>query len=201
MLKRIFITIRRGITDATAVCVFPWEKPLIEEIHSGNATLVTIDQMCSKDGVKSVKKLKLHNTGRRDQDDKPMAPEYAPDTRAQLEAMTNVDPDNNPMDDPAGEYARMAEKYGMHPKIELTVVEKVFGNERTFRSCMRDFAAGRTPDFLMEDDGEQGEKIVAEMTAEELRVMLDGMGVKFPPKATRAKLEEIAVEAQAQQAA
>jgi hypothetical protein len=61
MLKRIFITIRRGITDATAVCVFPWEKPLIEEIHGGNATLVTIDQMCSKDGVKSVKRLKLND--------------------------------------------------------------------------------------------------------------------------------------------
>lgn len=194
------MTIRRGITDATPVCVFPWEKPLIEEIHGGSAVVITIDQMCSKDGVKSVKKLKLHNTGRRDQDDKELTPEYAPDQRGQLEAMTLVDPDNNPLDDPAGEYARMMEKYGMHPKIELTVVEKVFGNERTFRSCMRDFAAGRTPDFLMEDDGLEGEKVIADMTAEELRAMLDKLGVTFPAKATRAKLEELAIDAQAQAA-
>ncbi len=196
-LKRIFMTIRRGITDATAVCVFPWERPLIEEIHGGSADVVTIDQMCSKDGVKSVKKIKLRE-GRRDQDDKVMTPEDAPDMRAQLIAMCDVDPDNNPMDDPEGEYGRMMEKYGMHPKIELPVVEKVYGNSRTFRSCMRDFAAGRIPDFLSDQDTEdQGPVAIADMTADQLREMLDGLGVKFPPKASRVKLEEIALEAQA----
>lgn len=199
MLSRIFMTIKRGITDATAVCVFPWERPLIEEIHGGNATVVTIEQMCSKDGVKSSKRLKL-NESRRDQDDSPMKPEYAPDMREQLEIMARVHPDNNPMDDPSGEYARLEGYYGMHPKIELSVVEKVYQNERFFRSCMRDFAAGRTPDFLMEDDGEDGDKAIGDMTPDELREVLTKLGVAFPPKANRAKLEEMAVEAQAQAA-
>lgn len=130
-----------------------------------------------------------------------MKPEYAPDLRQQLETMASVDPNDSPMDDPASEYGRMIEKYGMHPKIDLPVVEKVYGNERAFRSCMRDFGAGRTPDFLMEDDGEEGEKAVADMTAEELRQLLDKMGVSFPPKASRTKLEEIALESQVQAAA
>jgi hypothetical protein len=102
------------------------------------------------------------------------------------------------MDDPAAEYGRMADKYGMHPKIELSVVEKVFGNERTFRSCMRDFAAGRIPDFLKDDDGEDGEKAIADMTCR--RTARDARHARrqIPAQSdSRAKLEEIAVEAQA----
>lgn len=195
-LRRIFMMISRGITDKTAVCVWPWEKPLIEEIHGGQAILVSIDDMCSKEGVKSTKKIKLKE-GRRDQDGNEMIPEYAPDLRAQLTQMTLPSEDNNPMDDPAAEYGRMLDKYGQHPDIKIAVVDKVFNNERMFRQAMRDFAAGRTPDFLMDDEGSEEESSIAisDMDPEQLREMLNKLGVKFPPKASRAKLEELALDA------
>lgn len=194
--------IDRGLTDKTPVCVYPWERPLVEEVHGTSAILITIDQMCDKTGAKSTKTLKL-NGARRDQDDQPMTPEYAPDLRRQLEMMATVDPDNNPVDDPAAEWGRCVERYGMHDKVEVSVVEKVYGNERTFRACLRDFAVGRVPDFLNYDEegGEEAEETpLVDMTKAELQEKLTAMGVKFSPSAGKEKLMDLATDAIAEAA-
>lgn len=193
-LRRIFMTIKRGITDQTAVCVFPWEKPLIEEIHGGNAIEVSIDDMCSKEGVKVVKTIKLKE--RVDLNGEAMVPEQGLDLRARLTRMTMVDPEEDPSQDPDSEYGRMQEKYGMHPELPILVVEKVYGSARQFRVCVRDFAAGRVPDFLDDgavDDRSEDELAPAEMTMQQLRKALKARDIPYARTDTRDKLEELLV--------
>jgi len=193
-LKRIFMTIRRGITDATLLCVFPWEKPLVEEIHGGSAVVVSIDDMCSLDGVKNVKKIKLKE--RVDLNDEPMVPSIGMTMRQQYEKMIEIDPEENPLQDPEAEFGRMAEKYGMHPDIAVPVVEKVYGSARNFRQCLREFAAGTTPEFLRDDDeslidAASEETPIAEMTATQMKATLDKRGVKYRANASKGDLEAL----------
>lgn len=154
MLQRIFMYISRGMTDKTAVCVFPWEKPLVEEIHGGQAVVVTIDEMCSKDGVAKVQDIRkvVRLPKRKDQDGKEMIAERGLNQREQLELMQKVAPEDNPMHDLEGEWGRMIEKYGPHPEVKTSVAEKVYGRVGNFRLCCRDFAAGRVPAFLADND-------------------------------------------------
>lgn len=194
MLKRIFMTVRRGTMDATAVCVMPWEKPLVEELHGGNAEIVTIDKLCNREGVSKTqavdKVIKL--PVRIDQKGNEVKSEVGLSQREQLERMLIVLPEDNPMDDPIGEFARMEQKYGMHPEVKLSVVEKVYGNVRQFRLCMRDFAAGRTPEFLQDfEASDEGERPVSAMSDDEIKAALKKREIKFPKNAKRGMLEEL----------
>jgi hypothetical protein len=55
-----------------------------------------------KDGVVKKEKVKFKYDGR-----------PGPDLRQQLEVMAYVDPEDDPALDPAGEYSRLVDKYGM----------------------------------------------------------------------------------------
>lgn len=185
MITRVFMLIRRGITDQTPVCVFPWEKPILEEIHGSNAEEVSIDQLCELKGAVKIKKVKLRHKDAAE----------GMSMREQYEAMVQVDPERNPLADPEAEYERLGARYGMHVKVALPNVEKVYGSFGNFRQAMKEYASGRTPGFRDESGPiEAEEKPLAEMTDKEVREVLKGRGVDIPKKASREALEELYVE-------
>jgi len=157
-MEKVFMLIQRGMTDRTPACVWPWEKPILEEIHGANAVEVSIDELCDLRGAVKVEKVKPIARGL-DVNGKQVRSEEAPSLRAQYEAMLKLDPNANPLDDPESEFGRMVDKYGMHLNVNLPNVEKVYGSVGNFRRAMREYANGRTPDFV----GESG-PIVADKT-------------------------------------
>lgn len=184
-IQRVFMTVKRGMTDNTPVCVFPWEKPILEEIHGGDAVEVSIDEMCSLKGAVSVKKVKF----------KREEAQEGPGMREQFEAMLKVAPDKNPLADPESEFNRLIGKYGMHIDVQLPNVTKVFGSFGNFRSALRDYAKGRVPDFLDTSAPiDEEEKPLAEMTDAEVRKALKARGVEIPKKASREELDELYLE-------
>lgn len=148
-MRKIFMLIQRGITDRTPVCVWPWEKPILEEIHGGNAVEVSLDELCDLRGAVKVEKQKTITRGL-GLDGKQVRSEEVPSMRTQYEAMLQVDPDANPLDDPESEFMRLEATYGMHLRVNLSNAEKVYGSVGNFRRAMREYANGRTPDFLGE---------------------------------------------------
>jgi len=177
--RRVFATIRRGMTDATAVCVFPWELDILALVHGQEVKEVSIDEMCSLNGAVKVEKQKLkHST---------VAP---PDLRAQLEIMAYVDPEEDPANDPASEYNRMAEKYGMDKELPIACVTRVYGEftsgafEAKLREHAQDVAPRPAPARDLED-----------MSVKELRAMLTDRGIEWKPTESKAALiEKLQVE-------
>lgn len=192
MLQRIFVTVKRGLTDNTAVCIYPWEKPIMQEIHGGSVTEVSIEEMSDLKNPISVKKLKHKNPKTED----------APNLRAQLEAMMKVDPEESPLQDPEGEYGRLVERYGMHLTVAVPNVEKVFGSYPNFRRALADYAKGRLPEFLdVSGPITEGEKkSLAEMSDKEVRAALKKAGVAVEAKASREKLEQLYTDHVAEEA-
>lgn len=203
--RRIIMTIHRGPMDATAVCVYPWEKPLLEEIHPGGANEKSIEEMCAMHGPVSVKRQKL-----------PFAADgkkaYAPDLREQLQKMCSVDPEDDPVQDPAAEFSRLSGKYGMHPEVKLLTVEKVYHSEAMFRRMLRDYAnaatideandaipsRGPAPDRSESAEPEAEKPVgpsVGEMNRAELLALLKKEGVAIPQHAKTEMLREIATQA------
>jgi len=190
MTRRIFMNVKRGMTDDTAVCVFPWEKPLLEEIHGQNATVVTINEMCDTSGVARVEKVKF--ASRPLEDGGFTKADYAPDLRAQLEAMAEVPDDEDPLHNLDAEFGRMVEKYGMHPEVKATVVEKVYGNAMGFKQVAREMARNPRHPMItgeLEDEEIPGEVPLAEMTMTELRAKARESGVEVKGK-TRSEIED-----------
>jgi hypothetical protein len=108
--RRVFVNVRRGPMDNTAVCVFPWEIDILQHIHMQEVKEVSIDEMANqKDGVVKVEKLKLKHT---------KLP--APDLRSQLEMMAYVDPKTT-RQRPGGRVQRLADKYGMDKDLPMPV--------------------------------------------------------------------------------
>jgi hypothetical protein len=181
--RRVFLNVRRGMTDATAVCVFPWEKKLLEHIHGQEVAEVTIDQMASvKDGVVKKEKVKFKYDGM-----------PGPDLRQQLEAMAYVDPEEDPANDPAAEYGRLADKYGADASFDMSVVERVYGRfdsggfEQMLKSHLKDRAP--MPSHL-KAQGEGLDKSPAQMNVGELRQALQERGIKFKVTESRDALAE-----------
>lgn len=184
-MQKVFVLVSRGLTDKTAVCVFPWEAPILEEIHGSNAVKVTIDEMCDLKQPIRVKQLKLkHST------------EKMLTLREQFESMVKIDPLRNPLEDPEAEFARMEGCYGRHLEVNISNVEKVYGSRGNFRRAMREFASGKTPDFLDQEGPIEisGEKPVADMTDGEIRAILKERKVSIPKGAEREELEELLTE-------
>lgn len=195
MSYRIFMNVNRGMTDATPVCVFPWEEPLMQELHGEAAQRVSIDEMCAIRGAKSVQTIKLPVSVKMKK-----KAELPPDTRGQLVAMCIVPDDTDPKHNIAGEYARLEQKYGMHPKINLTVVGKVFGSPRQFRQTIKPFLGPKPPknDSFSDDDidvEEPTELSYAEMDAKQLKAKFKEAGVAYPPRASVNELRDLAVTA------
>lgn len=191
MTVRVFLNVRRGITDSTAVCVYPWEKPILEAIHGQDVEPVSIEDLCDvKDGVARVEKMKFKYEGR-----------PGPDLRAQLEGMAFVDPEEDPALDPASEYNRLAEKYGGDKELPILMVERVYGRYESgaFERVLKDFAQEHMPKpshLKARDEGMQ--KAPREMNVGELRIALSERGVKWKvtegADALRLKLEGALVE-------
>lgn len=172
-LQRIFMTVRRGPMDATAVCVFPWEKPILEEIHGSDASVVDIESMCDIQGGK-VETLKF---------------KHCPDAKSlsladQYRAMTKVDDAANPAYNVDSEWDRLHVCYGAHRELApLSNAEKVYGNLINFRKVVRDFAAGRVPEMFDDGSGDfdgitgSDDVPVADMSIEQLRAAAKKLGI------------------------
>jgi hypothetical protein len=117
MSRRIFAVIGRGMTDKTAVCVFPWELAILQLVHNDSVEEVTIEKLCDvKQGAIKTEKIKLKHTQH-----------PAPGLREQYEIMAYVDPEEDPAKDPQTEYDRLANKYGMDKDFPMPCIERVYG--------------------------------------------------------------------------
>lgn len=191
MSKRIFVTVKRGPMDATAVCVFPWEMQILQHIHGSDVKEVSIDELCSMDGALKVEKLKAKREG---------AKLDAPDMRQQLEIMVYVDPDSDPAEDPAGEYNRLSMLYGMDADLPMTNVARLFGEFHSggFEKLLAGFAKQRAPKPRIVQAREEGlDNAPEKLSVAELRDALDVRSVKWAPVDNKAvlvkKLEEALV--------
>jgi hypothetical protein len=188
---RVFLNVKRGMTDATAVCVYPWEKRLLEHIHGSEAIEVSIDAMATvKDGVVKKEKVKFKYDGR-----------PGPDLRQQLEAMAYVDPEEDPTLDAAGEYSRLVDKYGMDAGVKMPVVTLIYGlfESGGFEKVLAEHAKERLPKPTHMKAADEGlEKAPNKMNVGELREALTARGVDWESsegkKDLLAKLEGALVE-------
>lgn len=177
MSRRVFATIRRGMTDATAVCVFPWELDILALVHGQEVKEVSIDDMCKLDGAVKVEKHKLKHSK-----------VQPPELRHQLEIMAYVDPEEDPANDPGAEYQRMVDKYGMDKELPIPCVARVYGEftSGAFTSKLKEHADDRLPkpSFLKATD-EGLDKAPDQMSVKELREALSERGIEW--KATEGK--------------
>lgn len=183
MTRRIFVTVRRGITDATAVCIFPWEKAILERIHGGEVTEVSIDEMCDLKGPVKVEKVKISRS-MKDSDEV----DAGLPLRAQLEAMVIVHEDDDPASDADAEYSRLEQKYGMDKDIPMPVVTVVYGqqNSGAFAAAVRE--AQKQAPAKASAKAIKLDKPIEDMTINELRSKLRAEGIDFEPTATKAEL-------------
>lgn len=183
MSRRVFVTVTRGMTDKTAVCVFPWEIDVLALVHGQEIKEVSIDDMVSMQGAVKIEKQKLKKLPELKQD-------YAPDLRAQLEAMCYVDPDEDPCNDPAAEYNRLAEKYGMDKEVPFACVTRVYGefSSGAFTAKLKEHAEerGPKPAHLGAEEGVEP----ADMSREQLRAELSARGIQW--KVTEGKAALVA---------
>ena len=189
MSRRMFVQISRGMTDKTMACIFPWEKPVLELVHGEVVADVTIDQMCDMGKPLTIERQRLNHSEN-----------YAPDLRAQLEAMVLVPPNEDPVLDPAREYNRVAEKYGMDREFPIPCIERIYGqlgsgaftakvNEFHAESVRLDKEEGRAGKVL--SPGKAMEKSPDLMSVADLRDRLTHFNVRFDPQLTKAELVEL----------
>ena len=185
MTRRIFVTVTRGMTDKTAVCIFPWEKRLLESIHGGDVQEVSIDDMCSLAGATKIEKIKLPT---REPGEPPR--QLAPNLRDQLEAMTFVDPEYDPVQDPMSEYMRLVDKYGPDKDIPIPVVTRIFGefDSGAFAAALK---------AVSKDEPQKSGKPIEEMSINELRAELGRLDIDFDRSATKAEMVDLLTTATA----
>lgn len=172
MTRRVFAVISRGMTDKTAVCVYPWELQIMQLVHNDAVEEISIDKLCDvKQGALRIEKIKLKHTEH-----------PAPDLREQYEIMSYVDPESDPAKDPEAEYDRLANLYGLDKEFPIPVVERVYGpyNSGNFKRALEDFAkdGGEKPNILKAMD-EGMSRAPTDMTVAELRTHLKERGIKF----------------------
>lgn len=141
MSRRVFVRVRRGPMDNTAICIYPWEMDILHLVHGQEISEVSIDEMVNqKEGVVKVEKQKLKKLPN-------LKASYAPDLRGQLEMMAYVDPEEDPANDPQGEYNRLADRYGMDKELPIACVARVYGefSSGAFTAKVKSFAKDRQP--------------------------------------------------------
>lgn len=192
MSRRIFVTVKRGITDATAVCIFPWEKQILERIHGGDVKERSIDEMCDLDGPVKVEKLKFSRSMKDEE-----KTEVAPGLREQLEAMVVVPEDEDPANDPDAEYSRLEVKYGADKEIPMPVVAVVYGqlNSGAFAAAVKE--AQRSAPAKKAAKKVELEKPITEMSINDLRSKLRAEGIEFDVTSTKAELADLLATATA----
>lgn len=192
MTRRIFCTVKRGITDATAVCIYPWEKPILERIHGGEVAEQSIDELCDLKKPLKVEKLKFSRAMADD-----AKPEQAPGLREQLEAMVIVDPEDDPANDPDAEYARLEGKYGADKEIPMPVVSVVYGqiNSGAFAAAVKE--AQRAGATAKAKTSRKLEKPVDQMSINEVRSALKAEGIEYDQTAKLPALRDLLATATA----
>lgn len=191
MTTRIFCNVKRGAMDATAVCCYPWEKKLLEHIHGQDVEEVSIEKMSTvKDGVIKKEKIKFKFDGL-----------PGPDLRQQLEGMAYVDPEDDPALDPASEYGRLANVYGMDHDLPIPVVTRVYGefDAGGFTKVLEEFADQNSPKPVhLKAAGEGLLKAPNKMNVGELREALTARNIDWETSegktALREKLEGVLVD-------
>lgn len=182
-IARVFVTVDRGMTDKTSVCIFPWEKAILEQIHGGGVEEVSIDEMCDLKGAVKVEKVKHVRAMEGD-----AKPEAGLTLREQLEAMARVSPDEDPTQDPEGEYSRLIDKYGQDKEVPLPVVTRVYG----------EYISGAFAAALKAARESAGtSKPIDEMNINELRAALRADKIEFDKKATKDELRDLLATATA----
>ncbi len=183
MSRRVFAVIGRGMTDKTAVCVYPWELPILQLVHQQEVVEVPIDDMCKmKDGVLKVEKQKQKHSK-----------VLPPDLRSQYEIMAYVEPDEDPASDPAGEYERMANKYGMDKELPIPCVARVYGEftSGAFIAALKEHGKERMPKPAHLKAADEGlGKAPDQMSIGELRDALKERGVAWKITEGKAALAE-----------
>lgn len=190
MTTRIFLNVKRGMTDATAVCVYPWEKRLLEHIHGPEVEEVSVEKMSEIKGFIKKEKVKFKYDG---------VP--GPDLRQQLEGMVYVDPEEDPALDPAAEYARLEGVYGMDAEVKMSVVTVIYGHLDSggFEKLLQEFAKQKAPKPVHMKAASEGlDKAPNKMNVGELREALTARGIDWETSegktALREKLEGVLVE-------
>jgi len=179
----VFAIIGRGMTDKTAVCVFPWELAILQLVHQQEVVEVPIDDMCKmKDGVVKIEKQKQKHSK-----------VLPPDLRSQYEIMAYVDPEEDPANDPTGEYERMVNKFGMDKELPIPCVARVYGEftSGAFTAALKEHAHDRQPKpaHLKATDEGLG-KAPDQMSVKELRDALTEREVPWKVTQTKAQLIE-----------
>jgi hypothetical protein len=184
MTQRIFVNVRRGPMDNTAICVYPWELPILELVHLNSVEQVSIETMATqKEGVAKIEKIKLKHTQH-----------PAPDLRSQLEAMAWVDPEEDPAKDPGAEYERLAGKYGMDKDFPMPCVERIYGpfGSGAFEAKVKEFAKVRGPKPAWLKATDEGlDRHPKDMKVGELRKALTERGVKWNPRQGQEELAKM----------
>jgi hypothetical protein len=184
MTVRVFMLVRRGKMDETPVCVYPWEKPILELIHGQDIEFVTIDDMAEvRDGVAKIELAKLN-----------YSKFHGPSLKQQLEGMAYVNPEADPAKDPASEWNRLIEKYGADEELPLPVVERVYGafDGGRFTAVLETFGKESMPKPAHLKAAEEGlGKPVDQMTVSEIRAALDERDVPYERNATKKQLIEL----------
>jgi hypothetical protein len=182
MSRRIFATVERGPMDKTAVCIFPWELQILQHVHGGSVKETSIDELCSMEGAAKVEKIK------------PKRAEgnlNGPSLREQYEIMVYVDPEQDPALDPAAEYARLSQLYGMDADLPMLNVSRIYGefNTGNFERLLATHAKETAPKPKLIAAMEIGlDNSPDRLSVAELRDALDAREVKWVPTENKATL-------------
>ncbi len=142
--KRVLVIVTRtgsgtNLTDKTPTIVWDHEIPILAEIHGESA----IDVISDPEGL--------------------LDPTIVKNRAAQIEHLMRVSKLGSVFDgDSFEEYQRLTMKYGMHPEVKMSNVEKVYGS----------YSMGRFSDRV-------GTKDVGELSMGDLRDMLDAAGIEY----------------------
>lgn len=148
MSKRVLALVRRSgggsnITDETPTVVYEHEVPLLEEIH-GSVEVISDPEKLLDDEVRKDRAQQIDHIAKT----MGLGIEFA--------------------GDPFEEFQRMQMKYGMHPEIRTSVVEKVYGDFRSgsfTRAC--------------------GTMALESLSSSQLRDMCDELGISFKASDTK----------------
>ena len=151
--RRVMAHVKRGLTDETAVVVWQHEIPILEEIHGeGNVSEVTAEAAKGLDAGYKAKKGDLMK--------------LPPSVSIGLGEVFDGEP--------AVEYERLVQLYGMHPKVEMPMVEKVYGR----------FKEGKFSAII-------GKPELSQLGIRQLRARCIEEEIPVPPKAKPAELAKL----------
>ncbi|MCC7144243.1 MAG: hypothetical protein IT349_19280 [Candidatus Eisenbacteria bacterium] len=165
-VHRVMVNVKRGPTDETPYICFRHEIPILEEVFGeGNVVEVTDTDPDGRKLMRAAMKAKgpvvFVDTENAEGDTDTLAKHY------------------DPSEDPREEYNRLAQVYGMHRDVNMSVVEKVYGQfrEGRFTAAVMGGRFSAKPKGLSEED-------VQGMKGPEIQQKLAELGVDYDPAAS-----------------